>query len=133
MPTVRTSEEDARRTRAAQQTDLGAWDGRRLTGFGCPWRCAGGRSAQRRQTGGEVVGTGGDVGEQQDTSGVLEEVVVGWFGAGGGPSMVWCPAVEDVKGGWCPRAVFSPAMRPKHEDGMVGDAPRHMRATTQLA
>jgi hypothetical protein len=48
MPVVRTGEEGARRTKAAQQTDLGGWEGRRLTGVGCPrWR-VGGQSAQRR-------------------------------------------------------------------------------------
>jgi hypothetical protein len=37
----------------------------------------GGRSAQRRQTGGEATGIGGDIGEQQDAGGVLEEVAAG--------------------------------------------------------
>jgi hypothetical protein len=54
----------------------GGWEGKRLTGVGCPrWR-VGDRSAQRRQIEGEVVGVGGDVGEQQDASGVPEEVAM---------------------------------------------------------
>jgi hypothetical protein len=55
---------------------------------------------------------------------VLEEVAAGWFSAGGGPSVVRCLAVEDVEGGWRPRAFFSPALRAEYEDGTVGDAPR---------
>jgi hypothetical protein len=50
----------------------------------------------------EVAGAEGDVGEQQDAGGVPEEVATGWFDAGGGPSMVRCPMVEDVEGGWRP-------------------------------
>jgi hypothetical protein len=111
----------------------GGWEGRRLTEVGCPRRRAGDQSAQRRQTGGEVAGVGGDVGEQPDTGGVLEDVAAGWFGAGGGPSVVRCPTVKDIKGGWRPREVFSPALRAEHEDGTVGDAPRHMWATTRVA
>jgi hypothetical protein len=133
MLTARTGEEGARRTRATRRTDLGGWDGRKLTGVGCPRRRAGDRSAQRWQTEGEVAGAGGDVGEQQDADGVLEEVAAGWFGAGGGPSVASCPAVEDVEGGWRPRAVFGPALRAEHKDGTVGDAPRRMRATTRVA
>jgi hypothetical protein len=111
----------------------GGWEGRRLTGVGCPWRRAGGRSAQRWQTGGEVAGTRGDVGELQDVGGVLEEVAVGWFGAGGGPSLVRCPAVEDVEGGWRPRAVFGLMLQAEQEDGTVGDAPRRIRVMTWVA
>jgi hypothetical protein len=77
MPAARTGEEGARRTRVARWTDLVGWEGRRLTGVGCPRRRAGGQSAQRWQTRGEAAGVGGDVGEQQDTSGVLEEVAAG--------------------------------------------------------
>jgi hypothetical protein len=55
---------------------------------------------------------------------VLEEVAAGWFSAGGGPSVVRCLAVEDVEGGWRPRAFFGPALRAEYEDGTVGDAPR---------
>jgi hypothetical protein len=47
--------------------------------------------------------------------------------------VVRCPAVEYVKGGWRPQAVFSPALRAEHEDDTVGDAPRRMRATTWVA
>jgi hypothetical protein len=36
MPAARTGEEGARRTRVVRQTDLGGWEGRRLTGVGCP-------------------------------------------------------------------------------------------------
>jgi hypothetical protein len=64
MPAARTGEEGARRTRVVRQTDLGGWEGRWLTGVGCPWWRAGGRSAQWWQTGGEATGVGGDVGEQ---------------------------------------------------------------------
>jgi hypothetical protein len=102
MPVARIGEEGARRTRAARWTDLGGWEGRRLTEVGCPRRRAGSRSAQWRQTRGEVAGAGGDVGEQQDVDRVLEEVAVGWFGAGGGPSVVRCLTMEDVEGGQCP-------------------------------
>jgi hypothetical protein len=63
MPAARTGDEGARRTRAARWTDLGGWEGTRLTGVGCPWWRASDQSAQRWQTGGEVAGTGGDVGE----------------------------------------------------------------------
>jgi catechol 2,3-dioxygenase-like lactoylglutathione lyase family enzyme len=59
MPTARTSEEGARRTRTMRRTDLGGWEGRRLTGVGYPRRRAGGWSAQRRQTRGEVAGAEG--------------------------------------------------------------------------
>jgi hypothetical protein len=64
---------------------------------------------------------------------VLEEVAAGWFSVGGGPSVVRCPTVEDVKGGWRPRAVFGPALREEYEDNTVGDAPRRMRETTRVA
>jgi hypothetical protein len=77
MPVVRIGEEGARRTRAAWQTDLGGWEGRRLTRVGCPWWRVGGRSAQWWQTRGEIAGVGGDGGEQQDVGGVLEEVAAG--------------------------------------------------------
>jgi hypothetical protein len=77
MPTARTGEEGFRRTRAARRTNLGGWEERRLTGVGCPrWRVSG-RSAQRWQTGGDVVVVGGEVSEQQDVGGVLEEVAAG--------------------------------------------------------
>jgi hypothetical protein len=33
---------------------------------------------------------------------VLEGVAAGWFGAGGGPYVVWCPVVEDIKGAGVP-------------------------------
>jgi hypothetical protein len=52
--------------------------------------------------------------------------VAGWFGARGGPSVVRCPTVEDVEGGWSPRAVFGPALRVEHEDSTVRDFPRPM-------
>jgi hypothetical protein len=77
MLAVRTGEEGPRRTRVARRTDLGGWEGRRLIGVGCPWWCAGGQSAQWRQIGGEAASVRGDVGEQQDTGGVLEEVEAG--------------------------------------------------------
>jgi hypothetical protein len=64
---------------------------------------------------------------------VLEEVAVGWFGAGGGPSLVRCPAVEDVEGGWRPRAVFGLMLQAEQEDGTVGDAPRRIRVMTWVA
>jgi hypothetical protein len=47
--------------------------------------------------------------------------------------VVRCLAVEDVKGGWRPLALFTPALRAEHEDGMVRDAPRRMRVTMQVA
>jgi hypothetical protein len=59
--------------------------------------------------------------------------VAGWFSAGGGPSVVRCPTVEDVEGGWSPRAVFGPALRAEHEDSMVRDFPRPMTATMRVA
>jgi hypothetical protein len=78
--------------------------------------------------------TGGDVSEQQDVGGVLEEVAAGWFGAGGGgPFVMRYPGVEDGEGGWPPRVVFGPTLRAKHEDGKTGDAPRRMRVTTRVA
>jgi hypothetical protein len=64
---------------------------------------------------------------------VLEEVATGWFGAGGGPFVVRCPAVEDVEGGWRPRAVFGPTLRAEHKDDTIGDAPRRIRAMMRVA
>jgi hypothetical protein len=58
MPAARTGEEGARRTRVVRQTNLGGWEGRRLTGVGYLWWRAGGQSAQWWQTGGEATASG---------------------------------------------------------------------------
>jgi hypothetical protein len=47
--------------------------------------------------------------------------------------VVRCPAVENVEGGWRPRAVFDPVLQAEHEDDTIGDAPRRMRVTTWVA